>query len=165
MEPIHISTLTEETVDDVAPLVCAFRQDLEQLRPIGSDLSLQGALAELHGCLDKQHPVYVIWFEEHPVGYAVVRVDDDIVWLESIYVIPSMRRNGLAARLFAMVEELAAVLGCDTVYNYVHPNNDAMIAFLKKHGYDVLNLIEIRKAYKDEALTDILQVGHHPFRY
>ncbi|HHU07968.1 MAG TPA: GNAT family N-acetyltransferase, partial [Clostridiaceae bacterium] len=92
-------------------------------------------------------------------------VDDDTVWLESIYVVPAMRRMGLATELFRTVEELAVVCGGDTVYNYVHPNNHPMIAFLKRYGYDVLNLIEVRKAYKDENLADTVQVGEHPFRY
>ena len=165
MEPIHLSILNEETVDDVAPLVCEFRQELERLRPIGQETNLQAAAAELHAYLEKQYPVYVIWFEEHPVGYAVARVDDDTGWRESIYVVPAMRRIGLATELFRTVEELAVVCGGDTIYNYVHPNNHPMIAFLKRHGYDVLNLIEVRKAYKDENLADTVQVGEHPFRY
>jgi hypothetical protein len=36
-------------------------------------------------------------------------------------------------------------LGGDTLYNWVLPNNYRSIPFLKKHGYDVLNLIEVRK--------------------
>ena len=53
----------------------------------------------------------------------------------------------------------------DTLYQYVHPNNDVMIRFLAKQGYDVLNLIEIRKAYEDEELKDNYQIGDHSFRY
>ena len=55
--------------------------------------------------------------------------------------------------------------GDDTVYNYVHPNNHRMIEFLRKCGYTVLNLIEIRKPYKDEKLTQMIAVGEHEFDY
>ena len=56
------------------------------------------------------------------------------------------------------------VWGC-TVYNYVHPNNHHMLEFLRKRGYTVLNLIEIRKPYKGEKLTQKIAVGDHKFDY
>ena len=62
-------------------------------------------------------------------------------------------------------EELAAAYGNDTVYNYVHPNNHGMITFLKSRGYTVLNLIEIRKPWKGEKLTQTIRVGEHEFDY
>ena len=62
-------------------------------------------------------------------------------------------------------EEIAAYYGDDTVYNYVHPNNHRMIAFLRKRGYTVLNLIEIRKPYQGEMLTQVITVGEHEFDY
>lgn len=55
--------------------------------------------------------------------------------------------------------------GDDTVYNYIHPNNHRMIEFLRNRGYTVLNLIEIRKPYKGEKLTQTIVVGEHEFDY
>ena len=40
-----------------------------------------------------------------------------------------------------------------------------MIALLRKRGYTVLNLIEIRKPYQEENLTQIIKVGEHEFDY
>ena len=40
-----------------------------------------------------------------------------------------------------------------------------MIEFLRKRGYTVLNLIEIRKPHKDEKLTQTIAVGEHEFDY
>ena len=65
----------------------------------------------------------------------------------------------------AKAEELAASYGEETVYNYVHPNNDGIIAFLKSRGYDVLNLIEVRKPYQGETLRTKVRVGEHEFDY
>ncbi len=45
------------------------------------------------------------------------------------------------------------------------PNNDASILMLKKRGYDVLNLIEIRRKLSDEKLTTSIKVGNHDFKY
>ena len=74
----------------------------------------------------------------------------DRVWVESIFVREEYRRQGVAAALHGKAEEIAASYGNDTVYNYVHPNNHRMIEFLRKRGYTVLNLIEIRKPYQNE---------------
>lgn len=74
-------------------------------------------------------------------------------------------RQGVAAALHGKAEEIAASYGNDTVYNYVHPNNHRMIEFLRKRGYTVLNLIEIRKPYQNEKLTQTITVGEHEFDY
>lgn len=49
-------------------------------------------------------------------------------------------------------------MGQETVFNYMHLNNDRMIAFLRSKGYTVLNLIEIRKLYKDEKISTTIKV-------
>ena len=61
--------------------------------------------------------------------------------------------------------EREAEYGEETVYNYVHPNNHRMIGFLRKRGYTVLNLVEIRKPYQGEKLTQTITVGEHEFDY
>ena len=40
-----------------------------------------------------------------------------------------------------------------------------MIEFLRKRGYTVLNLIEIRKPYQNENWTQTITVGEHEFDY
>ena len=82
-----------------------------------------------------------------------------------MYVVEEYRRHGVASALFQEAEKLAKQYGETTVFNYVHPNNDGMIAFLRKHGYTVLNLIEIRKPYQDEKLSTKIQVANHQFDY
>lgn len=47
----------------------------------------------------------------------------------------------------------------------MHPNNDAMIGFLKKRGYTVLNLIELRRPRREEPLRERVMVGEHAFDY
>jgi len=98
-------------------------------------------------------------------GYVVCRIESEVVWVESIFVREEYRRQGVAAALHGKAEEIAASYGNDTVYNYVHPNNHRMIEFLGKRGYTVLNLIEIRKPYQNEKLTQTITVGEHEFDY
>ena len=40
-----------------------------------------------------------------------------------------------------------------------------MILFLSHMGYDVLNLIEIRKAYPEEENDTTYTIGEHTYRY
>jgi len=98
-------------------------------------------------------------------GYLVCRIDAPVVWAESLFVDPSVRRRGVASALYQAAEELARSYGQHTLYNCVHPNNDAMIAFLAKRGYDVLNLIEIRKKRPDEAVREKITVRNNEFNF
>lgn len=93
------------------------------------------------------------------------RVERPTVWVESIFVDEEYRRRGIASALFAKAEEIAAKFGKDAVFNYVHPNNDRMIAFPARHGYTVLNLIEIRKPYREEITTRKYRIGNNRFDY
>ena len=70
-----------------------------------------------------------------------------------------------ASLLFGKAEELAREMGDDTVYNFVHPNNEGMIAFLRSKGYTVLNMIEIRRPYTGEKLTTMVRVDGNVFDY
>jgi GNAT superfamily N-acetyltransferase len=99
------------------------------------------------------------------VGYLVCRVVGDVVWAESLYVLPAYRRQGIASTLYAEAEKLALALGSDAPYNWVHPNNDPIIQFLQRRGYDVLNLIELRRPRSGEKPSRVICVGEHKFNY
>ena len=80
-------------------------------------------------------------------------------------MLPECRRKGIASALYEQAEQLAQAYGEDTVFNYVHPNNGAMIGFLQKRGYTVLNMIELRKEFKGEMTRTKVQVGDYTFDY
>ena len=151
--------------DALAEMVALFRVELRSYKGIPSKPNIEAGREEMDEYLSAQFPVYAALVGGEYAGYVVCRIDSGVVWVESIFVKEEFRRLGVATALHCKAEEIAASYGDDTVYNYVHPNNHHMIEFLRKRGYTVLNLIEIRKPYKDEKLTQTMAVGDHKFDY
>lgn len=147
-------------------LIGKFRVRLSKLKGIEKKPDLNSAREELEFYIKKKYPIYIAEDKNNRIiGYHVCRVEDNIVWSESLYVTPKMRRKGIGSKLYEEAEKLVEKLGSETVYNWVHPNNDMSIPFLKKRGYNVLNLIEIRKKRLHEKLTQKINVGKYDFNY
>ena len=161
MEIIKITQVT----DDLAQMVALFRVELRSYKGIASKPNVEAGREEMEEYLAAGFPVFAALVDGEYAGYVVCRVDSEVVWVESIFVKEEYRRHGVASALYSKAEEIAASYGEETVYNYVHPNNHRMIEFLRKHGYTVLNLIEIRKPYNGEKLMQVIQVGEHQFDY
>ena len=160
-----IESLTIDKVDVVAPLVAEFRMTLKSYKGIQVQPDIEDGKEELSDYLKKEYPIFIALEGEKCVGYLVCRIDEPCVWAESLYVSKEFRRKHIASALFAKAEEVARAYGQETVYNYVHPNNNGVIAFLKSRGYNVLNLIEIRKSYTGEKTTMKIKVEDNEFDY
>ncbi len=151
--------------DCLSEMVALFRAELRSYKGIALKPNVNAGREEMEEYLSAGFPVFAAMVDGKYAGYVVCRVDSEVVWVESIFVKEEYRRCGVASVLHSKAEEIAASYGEETVYNYVHPNNHRMIAFLRKRGYTVLNLIEIRKPYKGENLTQTVTVGEHKFDY
>ena len=161
---MEIIKITQAT-DDLAQMVALFRVELRSYKGITSKPNVEAGREEMEEYLAAGFPVFAAMVDGQHAGFLVCRVDSEVVWVESIFVKEEYRRHGVASALHSKAEEIAASYGEETVYNYVHPNNHRMIAFLRKRGYTVLNLIEIRKPYNGEKLTQKICVGKHEFDY
>lgn len=162
---MELIEITAGDADAIAPLVAAFRVTLKALKGIASQPDIEAGREELLEFLNSGFPVYAVRDGNGFVGHIVCRIDEPCLWVEQIYVREEFRRKGIAAMLFEKAEQIAASMGEDTVYNFVHPNNESMIAFLRSKGYTVLNLIEIRKPYAGEKPTATVNVGNEAFDY
>ncbi len=165
MKNIKIEPLTIKMADAIAPLVADFRVSLKALKGLKTVPDVASGKAEILEYLQAGWPCLAAMKDGEPIGYIVCRVEEPVVWVESIYVDPACRRGGVAALLYEKAEEIARSYGEDTVYNNVHPNNEKMIAFLRKRGYTVLNLIEIRKPWNGENCMQKITVGNNTFDY
>ena len=147
-------------------LIGEFRVALARFRGITREIDIEAAKKELAGYQEENFPIFVAENDDGKiVGYLVCRVDGDVVWAESLFVSPEFRRRGIGSALYAEAERLAQKLGNDSVYNWVHPNNDSIISFLRNRGYSVLNLIELRRPRPGEKITQKIRVGKHEFDY
>ena len=162
---MNIIRIDESFKSAAAPLIAEFRAALNSYRGIASRPSLEEAGAEYLWLLEKGYPVFAAEENGELLGYAVCRVEDGIVWVEQLYTREAARRRGVGTLLFEKAEELARSMGESTVYNYIHPNNDGVIAFLRSRGYTVLNLIEVRKPYEGEKPRLTVRVNEHSFDY
>ena len=162
MELIRIGT---KDADRLAPLVAAFRIQLKSYKGIRSQPNTEAGKEEILEYLSSGFPVYAVEDRGAFIGYIVCRIDAPCLWVEHIFVREDDRRKGVATMLFSKAEEIAASMGEDTVYNYVHPNNENMIRFLRSKGYTVLNMIEIRKPYEGEKLNTVIHVEKEAFDY
>lgn len=155
----------KEDIDNVAELIADFRVELKKLKEIKSKRNIEYAKEEFLEYMNSNFPIYIGEEDNNIYGYIVCRVDGNIVWAESIYVKEENRRNGLATKLYKKVENLAESFGEETVYNWVHPNNHKIIPFLIKNGYNVLNLIEIRKPFEKEKLDYKIKIEEYEYLY
>ena len=146
-------------------LIAEYRVFLSSLKSISKSIDLESAKDELDDYLSTRYSVYVAVEKTEIVGYIVCKIDQNVVWAESLFVKPSMRRKGIGSALYSEVESLVEKLDGETIFNWVHPNNNEIISFLEKRGYNVLNLIEIRKPWVGEVTTKEIKVDNHQFRY
>ena len=152
--------------EKISRLIAQFRVDLKQLKGIKSTPNIEQAKEEFKEYIEAKYSIFVAEeTNKELLGYIVCRIDNGIVWAESLFVSYDARRNGIASKLYEKAEKIAKELGESTVYNWVHPNNDKMITFLSKKGYNVLNLIEIRKPWENEVLTQKINVGKYEYNY
>lgn len=154
-----------EDKKEVGKLLIKFRSYLASLKNRNDEMNINEAVEEVEYYLDKDYPIYTAIEENEFVGYFILKFDDDAVWLEHFFVKEGYRNQGIGTHLFNKAEEVLEELGYVNLYNWVHPNNDRMIYFLKKQGYDVLNMIEIRKEFNDEKLQSNIEVGEKSFKY
>jgi len=163
---VHIRPMKESDRDMLVPLLAHFRVTLSRFH--GRPLPTNFAEADRE-LLGYQEPGYKIFIaendEEFPVAFLVCRIEDDVVWADSLFVLPDYRRQGVGSALYQQAQALAEEVGGETVYNWVHPNNERMIGFLRRHGYRVLNMIEIRKTTSNDEEMSQVKVGLNSFDY
>lgn len=162
---LRIININEDNVYGLAYLCKDFRRTLSGFKNQEFKGDVDDCVEELKSYLKHDYPIFAVSDNGKYIGYIVCRIDDDVVFLESIFVRKENRHKGVGKILFDKAESIAREYGNDSLYMSVHPNNDEMLRFLRGNGYDVLNLIEIRKAYHDEENDQTYTIGNNTYRY
>jgi len=163
---VKIRPMMDDDRDMLVPLLAHFRVTMSRFHGRALPTNFAEADREMQGYTEPNYRIFIAENEEQfPIAFLVCRIVDNVVWAESLFVLPDYRRQGIGSSLFEQAQMVAEELGGETVYNWVHPNNERMIAFLQRHGYRVLNLIEIRKATSDEGQMTPIKVGLNRFDY
>lgn len=111
-----------QDVPALSPLTALFRVTLQGYRGLDVPPDAISAEAELTEYIRAGMPVYGAKLPDGAwASYMVLRTEESTVWVESLYVLPTYRRMGIASALFRMAEEQASRWGETTVFNYVHP--------------------------------------------
>lgn len=163
---MNIRLATSKDEREISILISMFRVELKKLKGIASEPEIENAEAEFREYVSAKYPIFVAEDRSGKLdAYLVCKIIGNVVWVESIFVSEKERRKGIATQLYRKAEEVALDLSNSAPYNWVRPDNDKMIAFLKRLGYDVLNLIEVSKGKDGEKLTGKIRVGSHDYRY
>jgi len=162
---MNISLLQADEGHIILHLIVGFRKSLAQLQHTTTKFDREAAFHELQYYIESGFPIFIARVAADVVGYLVCRESDNTLWVESLYVSPRYRRQGIGAALYDQAEATMKKRGGETLYNWIHPTNDAIISFLRKRGYTVLNLIEVRRALKKEKIQHHITVGAHTFDY
>lgn len=164
-QPLRLIEADESMKERMAELIAEFRCVLRSYRGEKIEPDIEAGREEFLEFLQSGYPVFAAAEGEELLGYAACRMDQGVVWVEHLFVREEHRRRGIASLLFDRAEAFSESLGNDTAFNWVHPNNDGMIAFLRSKGYTVLNLIEIRKPFAGERIKSTVNVNGHSFDY
>lgn len=72
------------------------------------------------------------------IGYCGVIVVDDFADVATIAVVPEFRRQGIARRMMAMIQEHAIQRGANRILLEVRTTNESAIALYKSLGYAII---------------------------
>jgi len=165
LEIIRVLGVNEAFSYDITPLLVNFRKELALLKNRKLNYNLADAKAELKDYFSSDYEFFIALKSDSVIGYAILKVFDETVWLDQLFVLEAERKNSVATKLLAIANERANNYGKETAFINIHPNNHKMIKFLAKNGYNVLNLIEVRKPYNNESNKTNIQVGENSFLY
>ena len=163
---VNIRPMKGSDRDMMVPLLAHFRVTMSRFHGRALPTNFAEADREMQIYTSADYQIFVAENEEQfPVAFLICRIEDNVVWAEALFVLPDYRRQGIGSALYQEAQTLAEELGGETVHNWVHPNNERMIAFLARQGYRVLNMIDIRKATSNEENMTPIKVGQNRFDY
>jgi ribosomal protein S18 acetylase RimI-like enzyme len=155
-----------EDHDSLIQIMAEFWVTMSRFRGSAPPPDLPAAERKILSYRSPEYQVFVAESEDGSLAaFMVCHTKAGRLSIEVLFVLPEHRRQGVGNLLYDRAEYLALQLGDEPISNWVHPNNDRYIAFLRKRGYLVLSLIELRKPRSREAPLQQIKVGKNIFEY
>jgi len=150
---VRIRVAMEKDIPQLAQLVCDFWNEHTQLLGGKGNFTFEDGEREVKRYLGMETSGYflVINDEGKIVGFRRWELHDDFYWTRELYVVPEMRRKGVARALIRHFEKWVLERGQNIACISCIPHNIAMIMLARSEGYDILNMIEMRKNLTDDA--------------
>ncbi len=156
----------DETLkEEVKSLIRQFRIETAQLKAKTVNPSDAAVEEELMDYINNGYSIFVARCDEACCGFLVMRCLEEVWWVDTLFVSMDFRRRGVASDLYERAEQHSSGSGPDNLFVWVHPNNHKMLSFLKSRGYDVLNLIEVRKPWRNEHFSRTYSFDEDELRY
>lgn len=132
-----------------------------------SDESLREAAEILKEWLTGDNSLFVIYFNNVPVGFLRLCYRGDIVaWIEDIYVDAAFRGKGIATESIHLAEEIVkGKPGYVAVCLDVAPRNSEALNLYHKLGYTDISLITLRKEFGESKRDKPVDLFGRKFRY
>ena len=154
MGNILIREAIRDDTDDLARLLLAFRNEHSRMIGGKGSFTLDQAREEVKGNLGRKDSGYFAALDSSSnelVGFRRWELHEGFYFTGELYVIPSMRRQGVAKELVRYFEQWVLGKGQDIACISCVPQNAAMMTLARSQGYEILNTIEMRKALTDDA--------------
>ena len=82
-----------------------------------------------------EHPVWLVWIDEHPAGVLVLMHEPDAMLIYSVAIAPAHQKSGLGRRLLAWAESEARRAGYAHIRLFTNALMEANIALYRRLGY------------------------------
>lgn len=149
---IKIREANEEHVEELSKLVCNFWNEHEALLGGKGNFNIDHCRKEVRKYMNMKNAGYFVAINDGKIiGYRRWEFYDDFYWTRELYVVPEYRRKGVARALIRHFEKWVLERGQNIACISVIPHNIAMIMLARSEGYDILNMIELRKNLNDEV--------------
>jgi GNAT superfamily N-acetyltransferase len=83
------------------------------------------------------------------LGLVRFREDHGTYWIEDLIVDETKRATGIGSQILAWAEDWVKSRGARPLFLDVVPANLEALDFFLRHGYDYLNILELRKNFYD----------------
>ena len=144
---IRIRAAAASDREGLTHLVRAFRDEHSLLIGGQGRCTLDEAAQEVARYLGRDDAGYFVAVDPTglPVGFRRWERRDGFYFTRELYIIPEVRRQGVARALIRHFERWLLENGQEIACISCTPHNVAMIALARAEGYGILNTIEMRK--------------------